>query len=178
MISEPAAPTSALENAVLVDARRVREGVGAHDGLVGLDVHARDAADEVARARELGGHDVGVGVQLLAVHPDCHDDLLERGVAGALAQAVDRALDLAGAVLDALEGERRGHAEDDLEAYGSNHPPECLDDGNPEHIILEHVDIVLQTYPPIFQRPCEDSVLETEEKACKHRIEQDHAKRY
>ena len=40
-----------------------------------------------------------------------HDDLLERGVAGALAQAIDGALDLAGAVLHALEGKGGGHAQ-------------------------------------------------------------------
>ena len=100
-----------LEDAVLVDAGAVREGVGADDGLVCLDVHARDAANQVRGAGELGGHDVGVGVELLAVHLDGHDDLLERGVAGALAQAVDGALDLAGAVLHALEGKGGGHAQ-------------------------------------------------------------------
>ena len=100
-----------LEHAVLVDARAVGEGVGAHDGLVGLHVDAGDGAHELARARELGRHDVGVGVELGLVHADGHDDLLERGVAGALAQAVDGALDLGGAVAHALEGERRGHAE-------------------------------------------------------------------
>ena len=109
-----------LEDAVLVDARGVREGVGAHDGLVGLDAHARDAGDEVARAGELLGHDVGVGVELLAVHLDGHDDLFERGVAGALAQAVDGALNLAGAVLDALEGKGRGHAEVVVRVHGDD----------------------------------------------------------
>ena len=109
-----------LEDAVLVDAGGVREGVGADDGLVGLDAHARDAGDEVARAGELLGHDVGVGVELLAVHLDGHHDLLERGVAGALAQAVDGALDLAGAVLDALEGKGRGHAEVVVRVHGDD----------------------------------------------------------
>ena len=35
-----------LEDAVLVDARGVGEGVRADDGLVGLDLHAGDAAHE------------------------------------------------------------------------------------------------------------------------------------
>ena len=74
----------------------------------------------MARPGELGRDDVGVGVELVAVHPDGHDDLLERGVAGALAEAVDRALDLAGAVLDALEGERRGHAEVVVGVHGDD----------------------------------------------------------
>ena len=45
------------------------------------------------------------------MHLDGHDDLLERGVAGSLAQAVDGALDLRGAVHDGVEGQRRGHAQ-------------------------------------------------------------------
>ena len=65
----------------------------------------------MARARELAGVDVGVGVQLVTVHLDGHHDFLERGVAGALAQAVDGALDLRGAVLDAGQRKRGGHAQ-------------------------------------------------------------------
>ena len=100
-----------LEHAVLVDAGAVREGVCAHDGLVGLHVHARDAADQAGCAGELAGHDVRVGVELVAVHLERHDDLLQRRVARALAQAVDGALHLRGAVLHALQREGRSHAQ-------------------------------------------------------------------
>ena len=44
------------------------------------------------------------------MHPDGHDDLLERRVARPLAQAVDGALDLTGPVLDAGERQCRRHA--------------------------------------------------------------------
>ena len=65
----------------------------------------------MARARELAGVDVGVGIKLVTVHLDGHDDFLERGVAGALAQAVDGALDLRCAVLDAGQRKRGCHAQ-------------------------------------------------------------------
>jgi len=54
-----------LEDAVLVDAGRVREGVGTDDGLVGLDGHASDALHEVRGAGELGRDDTRVRVELL-----------------------------------------------------------------------------------------------------------------
>ena len=78
----------------LVDARTGRRRC-AHDGLVGLHVHAGDGADQAARLDELAGVDVGVRIRLLAVRawprplppwPCCR----------ALAEAVDGALDLRG----------------------------------------------------------------------------------
>ena len=48
-----------------------------------------------ARRREQLGADAGLEAEHLAAHLERHHDLLERGVAGALADAVDRALDLA-----------------------------------------------------------------------------------
>ena len=84
------------EDAVLVDAGLVREGVAPDDGLVVLDRVAGQAGHEPRRPGELlGAHaDVDAGEEV-AARADRHDDLLERGVAGALAEAVDRALDLA-----------------------------------------------------------------------------------
>ena len=52
------------------------------------------------------GVDAGVVGQHVAAGLDRHDDLLERGVAGPLADAVDRAFDLPRAALDA--GQRIG----------------------------------------------------------------------
>ena len=50
-------------------------------------------------------------IQILLVHPHGHDDLLERRVARALAQAVDGALDLRRAIADGLECKGCGHAQ-------------------------------------------------------------------
>ena len=52
-----------------------------------------------------------MGVELLTVHLDGHDDLFERGVAGTLAQAVDGALNLRGTVAHGGQGKGSGHAQ-------------------------------------------------------------------
>ena len=105
----------------------MREGVGADDGLVGLDHDAGDGAHELARVGELLRDDVGVGIELAAVHLDGHDDLFERGVARALTQAVDSALDLRGAVADALERQSGSHAEVVVRMDGDGHVLDAID---------------------------------------------------
>ena len=85
-----------LEHAVLVDARLVREGVLADDGLVARDRHAGDAR----RAGGWSGYRRCVSMPVCSAEErlarlERHHDLLERAVARALADAVDGALDLA-----------------------------------------------------------------------------------
>src|SRR5204863_9695498 len=60
---------------------------------------------------DLLGHDAGVDAEAVAARLDRHHDLLHRRVAGALADAVHRALDLARAVLHRGERVRDRHAE-------------------------------------------------------------------
>ena len=99
-----------LDDAVLVDARLVGEGVAADDRLVGLDREAGQVADQPRGRRDVLGLDAGAEIrELRRPGPQGHDDLLERRVAGALAEAVDRDLDLARAGLD--RGERVGRGE-------------------------------------------------------------------
>ena len=99
-----------LDDAVLVDARLVGEGVAADDGLVGLDREAGQVGDQPRRGRDVLGLDARAEVgELRRPGPEGHDDLLERRVAGALTQAVDRDLDLAGAGLD--RGQRVGRGQ-------------------------------------------------------------------
>src|SRR5580692_9154467 len=83
-----------LEDTVLVDARRMAKGVAPHDGLVGGDADPAAGLDELGQRIDAGGVDVDVNVQAGAVDGDGHDDLFERGVARALADAVDAQLDL------------------------------------------------------------------------------------
>ena len=78
-------------------------------------------------ARELAGHDVGVGVESFAMHLDGHNDLFERGVACALAQAVDGALDLRGAVLDGIEGKGGSHAQVVVRMHGDGDVLDAVD---------------------------------------------------
>ena len=100
-----------LEHAVLVDAGSVAEGVFAHDGLVGLDVHARDAADQAAGGVNLGGVHIELDVEQVPAGVQGHNDFLEGGVAGALADAVDAALDLPGAGFDGGQAVGDGQAQ-------------------------------------------------------------------
>ena len=89
-----------LEDAVLVDAGFVGEGVGADDGLVALDGDAGELADEAAGGIELAGLDAGADAVEVAADTQGHDELLQGAVARAFAEAVDGAFDAAGAAFD------------------------------------------------------------------------------
>ena len=99
-----------FQYAVLVDARRVGEGIAADDRLVGLHGHVHQARHQV---RGLGDElciDIGVDGELL-VAAQGHDDLFERSVAGAFADAVDRYFGLPCTVEDAAQRIGRSHAQ-------------------------------------------------------------------
>ena len=82
-----------LEHAVLVDAGSVREGVLADHRLVRLDDEARDLRHEARGRHDLGRVDVDVESEEVLARAHGHHHFLERGVARALTQAVDGALD-------------------------------------------------------------------------------------
>ena len=88
-----------LQNPVLVDAGFVREGVVAHHRFVDRDQNAGDLRQQAAGGVDLPGVDPHVdGLEDVAPGLDRHHHLFERGVAGALADAVDGAFDLTGPV--------------------------------------------------------------------------------
>ena len=71
------------------------KGVAADDRLVRLDGVAGQPRDQAAGARELLRIDVGVeAVEVGGAGVQQHHELFERGIAGALSNPVDRALDL------------------------------------------------------------------------------------
>ena len=100
-----------LEDAILVNARGVAEGVLADDGFVPLHLDARVALDHLARLPDFVGVDVRVEGQEVLARLDRHHHLFERGVARAFADAVDREFHLAGAILDGGQGVRRAEPE-------------------------------------------------------------------
>src|SRR3990167_5397819 len=87
-----------FDDAVLVDAGLVREGVRAHDRLVRLHRKTSDTRDQARSRHDLGGVKPRVAREDIAARTHRHDHFLERGVAGALAEAVDGAFHLARAI--------------------------------------------------------------------------------
>jgi hypothetical protein len=84
-----------FEYAVLVDTRLVREGVRAHDRLVRLHRDPDDRRQQAARRIDLlGAHARVEACKDVRARLDRHHHLFHRGVAGALSDPVDRALDL------------------------------------------------------------------------------------
>src|SRR5690606_6788257 len=104
------------------DAGFVRKGVGTNHRLVRLHGVAGDAGNEPGSRHDLRGIDAGLEVENVATRLYRHDDLLEAGIAGALAEASDRALDLACAVHDSSERVGNRHAEVVVTASGPHHP--------------------------------------------------------
>src|SRR3989344_5892027 len=84
-----------FDNPVLMDAGLVREGIGADNCLVRLHRKTGDARDQARGWHDLGGVDTRVAAEKTAPRTPPHHDLLERGVAGALAEAIDGAFPLA-----------------------------------------------------------------------------------
>jgi|GEM_PF-4747761 len=72
----------------------MRESIHTDNGLVRLDLKPGDIGDEPRGRQDLTGLDAGVTGEVVTPRAKRHDDLLERGVTGALTQAVNGALDL------------------------------------------------------------------------------------
>ena len=100
-----------LQHAVLVDAALVRERIPADDGLVVLHRERCRRRHHLRGAGQLRSVDLVPVGEFVVTHVDRHHDLFERSVAGALADAVDRALDLTRTADHAGQRIRHGHAE-------------------------------------------------------------------
>jgi len=81
-----------------MDTGLVGKGVGTHDSLVALDFHAGNFGDQTRRAINLACVDARFQTIKILTRVEIHDDLLQRGIAGAFADAVDGALHLAGTI--------------------------------------------------------------------------------
>src|SRR4029079_7540252 len=88
-----------LQHAVLVDPSLVRERVAPDDSLVYLNALAGERRQHLAGRIDLLGVDARRVRHPIRADLHRHDDLFERRVAGALADAVGRALDLTCAAL-------------------------------------------------------------------------------
>ena len=130
-----------LEHAVLVDPGLVGEGVAPDDRLVGLHRVAGEARDHAARARQLAAVDLRVEAVDVAARAQQHHDLLERAVAGALADPVDGALDLARAGQHAGVGVRDREPE---VVVAVDRQPHVAQAGDEPVELLEVADVLLR----------------------------------
>ncbi len=84
-----------FDHPILVNPGFVRECVSPHDGLVRLHKDSSDFGQQLARRKQLLGHDRGLIRIVFRPHPHYHDQLFQRCIAGPLADAIHRALHLA-----------------------------------------------------------------------------------
>src|SRR5271157_5754630 len=118
---------SLLEHAVLVNSRLVGEGVAADDRLVPLHEQAGDRRDHPADRVQTLGLDTRGQPEVVVTRLQRHDDLLERGVAGALADAVDRALHLPRPGLDPGQAVGHRHAQVVVAVRADDRPVDVTD---------------------------------------------------
>ena len=97
-----------FQHAVLMNAGFMGKGIGADNGLVGLDDHTRQQADQSAGGIDQRGVDVGVQGQAVVPGAHGHDDLFHGGVAGPFTDAVNGHLGLPGAGRQGGQGIGRG----------------------------------------------------------------------
>ena len=122
-----------LDDAVLVNAAGVREGVGAHNGFVGLHGHGHEVRYHGRGFGQQAGVDVGVQVEVRVLAQN-HHHFLQGRVAGALAHAVYRAFDLPGAVHHAGNGVGSGQAQVVVAMRGKPHSVDAA------HVFVQKLD--------------------------------------
>ena len=93
-----------LQHAILVDAAFMRERILADDGLVVLYREARDTAQHGGGTREVFGFHTGRIRQRVVADAQRHDNFFQRRIAGALAEAIDCTLHLAGPIGHGADG--------------------------------------------------------------------------
>ncbi len=117
-----------LQHAVLVDPRLVGEGVAPDDRLVRLHGVAREARHQAAGAGYLRRLDAGPEAEPRLARAQQHHYLLQRRVAGSLADSVHRALDLAAARFEAGQRVRNGQAQVVVAVHRDRHVPQPGDE--------------------------------------------------
>ena len=100
-----------VQHAVLMDAGFVGEGVVADDRLVGRRRESGQVLDDAGGAVNLAGIQANLHAEMFAAGGQGHGDFLQRGVAGAFAETVDRAFHLVGAGHDGGDGIGGRHSE-------------------------------------------------------------------
>mmetsp|Transcript_38456 Transcript_38456/g.80911 ORF Transcript_38456/g.80911 Transcript_38456/m.80911 type:complete len:317 (-) Transcript_38456:570-1520(-) len=108
-----------LDHTILVDAALVLEGIGSHDGLVRLALHASVLSHHFGGGGDV--HRIDGRVELASTRPahklfvplqgQAHDNLLQTGISRAFSDAVDGAFQLPGTVQRAGKAVGRGQSQ-------------------------------------------------------------------
>ncbi len=130
-----------LQHAILVDAALVGEGVLADDGLVELHRKAGDRRDIAAGAGDVPGVDAGLVGQPVGAHAQRHHHFFQGRIAGPLADAVDRHLDLPRPALHARERIGDRQAQVVVAVGGEDH---CVRARHIGDQVAEHVGVFLR----------------------------------
>ena len=78
-----------------MDSRAVGERIAADHRLVGWNLHTKQVGNQAAGSIQLARIDIGVHAKVVGARAKCHNNLLQRGVPGPLAEPVDGAFHLA-----------------------------------------------------------------------------------
>ena len=109
-----------FQKSILMNAGFVGERVLADDRLVGLRPERDDRRQQLAGRVKMFGDDARFKRQPVAARIHRHDDFFQSGIAGALANAVDGALDLSCSRLDRRQRIRRRQAQIVMAMYADN----------------------------------------------------------
>src|ERR1051326_1335673 len=122
------------DNAVLVNAGLVREGIASDNRLIRLRREADDLRKQAARGINLPGIDASLKRKLRLAHIQHHRDLFQRRVTRALPDSIDGALHLACAGVDGGDGVCHGQTKIVMAVDGDGHVldalyslPDCTD---------------------------------------------------
>src|SRR3569833_184191 len=100
-----------LEHAMLMDACLMSKSILADDRLVARDRQARDARHQTRGWIQAARLDTGGDIEERLAGLQRHDNFLQRAVAGALADSIDRAFPLPGSRDDGGQAVRHRHAQ-------------------------------------------------------------------
>jgi DNA-binding transcriptional LysR family regulator len=100
-----------FQDAVLVNARFVSEGVGADHGFIGRDGDSRDRREQAAGGIDFLEADIRRGTETALADVKRYCDFFERGITCAFTDSVDGAFHLAGSRADCGQRIRNGEAE-------------------------------------------------------------------
>ncbi len=131
-----------LEKAIDMDSRAVGKSIASYYSFVGRDLDAEHVGHQPAGAVQLAGVHVRVHAEEIGARAQGHHHLFQRGVPGPLADSVDGAFHLAGAVQNAIQRVRHRHPQIVMAVHADGGPADIghslADRADQAAILLRH----------------------------------------